>query len=91
MGGSVTHQLEDDALEAILERSMLSTETLEEECTHHWIISFEVGIDSLGRCKKCGTEHRFANAYSDKMWRTTPCRKCGQSNGSFKHRKECKT
>lgn len=32
-------------------------------CAHHWIIDPPDGAVSIGRCKKCGAEKRFPNAY----------------------------
>jgi len=34
-------------------------------CAHHWIIESPKGATSLGRCKKCNAEKRFANWVED--------------------------
>ncbi len=60
-----------------------------EECAHHWMVGFEVGIDSPATCKRCGAERRFLNAVVEKTWRVAPCAKCGYSRTSTKHRVEC--
>jgi len=30
-------------------------------CTHHWVIESPSGPTSHGTCRKCGTQHEFAN------------------------------
>ena len=42
--------------------SQAASNTMTEECAHHWVLPSPGGLTSTGHCKFCGAEKEFSNA-----------------------------
>ena len=59
------------------QEEMETTEVLEPECNHHWIIESPNGPTSVGSCRICGEIREFKNSIQITSW---------ESEGSHIHR-----
>ncbi len=45
-----------------------TTEIIESDCNHHWVIESPNGPTSVGRCRACGEIREFKNSIQITSW-----------------------